>query len=410
MANEDDDGEKSRSLHQQIARKPKTQIVIGVPSYQEVLESSQTKSTPPSLFKPSQSFSQAFAFVKSSDVYSPPPPSSAAASSSQPSGASQVPHSSSQTHQTDGASSSSTPVATGSVPSNTTQNRNAILVSHRQKGNPLLKHIRNVKWVFSDIIPDYVLGQNSCALYLSLRYHLLHPDYLYFRIRELQKNFKLSVVLCHVDVEDTVKPLLEVTKTALLHDCTLLCAWSMTECARYLETIKVYENKPADLIQGQMDTDYLSRLNHSLTSIRHVNKSDVVTLGSTFGSLAHIIDASMEDLARCPGIGERKVKRLYDTFHEPFKRATSSYPSVVEPPIPEAPVEKDVNSEEPVEEDEDFVEDSRKRKKKDPEPEKTVKTALSAVFARYSDRLSKKKEKQKEKDTTTASDAETHQN
>ncbi|XP_010485952.1 PREDICTED: DNA excision repair protein ERCC-1 isoform X1 [Camelina sativa] len=400
MANEDDDdGEKSRSVHQQIANKPKTQILIGVPSYQEVLESSQTKSTPPSFFKPSQSFSQAFAFVKSSDVYSPPPPpSSSAASSSHPPGASQVP-SSSQTFQSDGASSSST---SGSVPSNTTQTRNAILVSNRQKGNPLLKHIRNVKWVFSDIIPDYVLGQSSCALYLSLRYHLLHPDYLYFRIRELQKNFKLRVVLCHVDVEDTVKPLLEVTKTALLHDCTLLCAWSMTECARYLETIKVYENKPADLIQGQMDTDYLSRLNHSLTSIRHVNKSDVVTLGSTFGSLTHIMDASMEDLARCPGIGERKVKRLYDTFHEPFKRATPSYPTVIEPTIPEAPLQKDVNSEEPVEEDEDFVEDSRKRKKK--EPEKTVKTALSAVFARYSDRLSKKMDKQKEKDTGIESD------
>lgn len=138
----------------------------------------------------------------------------------------------------------------------------------------------------------------------------------------------------------------------------------------------------------------------------------------------------MEDLARCPGIGERKVhdplsivrklnnrglritvkpqvKRLYDTFHEPFKRATSSYPSVVEPTIPEAPVQKDVSSKEPVEEDEDFVEDSRKRKKK--EPEKTVKTALSAVFARYSDKLSKKKEKQKEKDATAESDAEIHQ-
>ncbi|KAF8107658.1 hypothetical protein N665_0118s0026 [Sinapis alba] len=401
MANEDDDGEKSRGTPpQQIANKPKTQIVIGVPSYQEVLESSQTKSTPPSLFKPSQTFSQAFAFVKSSDVYSPPPPSST--------GASQVPSTSQTLHTTDVASSSSsTPlVATGSQSSNTTQPRNAILVSNRQKGNPLLKHIRNVKWVFSDIIPDYLLGQSTCALYLSLRYHLLHPDYLYFRIRELQKNFKLRVVLCHVDVEDSVKPLLEVTKTALLHDCTLLCAWSLTECARYLETIKVYENKPADLIQGQMDTDYLSRLNHSLTSIRHVNKSDVVTLGSTFGSLAHIVDASMEDLARCPGIGERKVKRLYDTFHEPFKRAASSYPSVIEPTVPETEVQKGVNSEEPVEADEDFVEeDSRKRKKKI-EPEKTVKTALSAVFARYSDKLSKKKEK----DTTrTEPDAETHQ-
>lgn len=97
------------------------------------------------------------------------------------------------------------------------------------------------------------------------------------------------------------------------------------------------------------------------------------------------------------------MKRLYDTFHEPFKRAASSYPSVIEPTIPETEIEKDVNSEEPVAEDEDFVEDSRKRKKK--EPEKTVKTALSAVFARYSDRLSKKKEKA----TATETDAETHQ-
>uniref|UniRef100_A0A3Q7FR03 ERCC1-like central domain-containing protein n=1 Tax=Solanum lycopersicum TaxID=4081 RepID=A0A3Q7FR03_SOLLC len=122
------------------------------------------------------------------------------------------------------------------------------------------------------------------------------PDYLYFRIRELQKNFRLRIILCHVDVEDVMKPLLEVTRTSLLHDCTLLCGWSLEECGRYLETVKVYENKPADLIQGQMDGDYLSRLNHALTAIRHVNKTDVVTLGSTFGSLSHVMDASMEDL------------------------------------------------------------------------------------------------------------------
>lgn len=88
MANEDDEVEKSRGTPQQIGNKPKTQIVIGVPSYQEVVESSQTKSTPPSLFKPSQTFSQAFAFVKSSDVYSAPPPPPPLTSSS---GASHVP-------------------------------------------------------------------------------------------------------------------------------------------------------------------------------------------------------------------------------------------------------------------------------------------------------------------------------
>ena len=59
---------------EQSQSKKKTPIVIGIPSYKEVMESSQIKSTPPSLFTPSQSFSQAFNFIKSSEFYSPPPP------------------------------------------------------------------------------------------------------------------------------------------------------------------------------------------------------------------------------------------------------------------------------------------------------------------------------------------------
>ncbi|XP_035538985.1 DNA excision repair protein ERCC-1-like isoform X1 [Juglans regia] len=417
---EEEEQQKSRPNQER-----KSSIVIKIPSYQEVVESSQSKSTPLSLFNPSQSFSQAFSFIKSSEFYIPPPPLSSTSSSSfsQPVQASDG-TGSRQTTQSDAPSSSSSasaPAATPSLMLSTslvTQSRNAILVSHRQKGNPLLRHIRNVRWAFADVVCDYLLGQSSCALYLSLRYHLLHPDYLYFRIRELQKNFKLRIVLCHVDVEDAVKPLLEVTKTALLHDCTLLCAWSLEECGRYLETIKIYENKPADIIQGQMDTDYLSRLNHALTTVRHVNKTNVVTLGTTFGvccllfhtyifalflcahnclsvhielvvmplqSLSHIMDASMEDLARCPGIGERKVKRLYDTFHEPFKRVVSSRSTVPDTPIqdngePCSTKEKD--------EDEDKDKENASNHKK--EPEVTVKSALSAAFAKYTDKVGKK--------------------
>lgn len=191
------------------------------------------------------------------------------------------------------------------------------------------------------------------------------------------------MVLCHVDVEDVAKPLLEVTRTCLLHDCTLLCGWSLEECGRYLETIKVYENKPADIIQGHMDSDYLSRLNHALTAVRHVNKTDVVTLGSTFGSLSHIMDASMEDLARCPGIGERKVKRLYDTFHEPFKRVVPNRPDA---PVQSEPTSGSLESEPPANEKE--TEDASKRLRKDPEV--ILKSALSVAFAKYSDKLGKK--------------------
>ncbi|KAB1200844.1 DNA excision repair protein ERCC-1 [Morella rubra] len=384
--------EEEEQQNSQPNRRRKSSIVIKIPSYQEVIESSQSKSTPPSLFNPSQSFSQAFSFIKSSEFYTPPPPlSNTSSSSSQPVQASDGTISR-QTSQSDAPSSSPSASATAaalatpstlSTPLNT-QSRNAILVSHRQKGNPLLRHIRNVRWAFADIACDYLLGQSSCALYLSLRYHLLHPDYLYFRIRELQKNFKLRVVLCHVDVEDVVKPLLEVTKTALLHDCTLLCAWSLEECGRYLETIKVYENKPADIIQGQMDTDYLSRLNHALTTVRHVNKTDVVTLGTTFGALSHIMDASMEDLARCPGIGERKVKRLHDTFREPFKRVVSSRSAV-----PETPVQSNAEPDSVTEEKEENKA-TENASKHETEPELTVKSALSVAFAKYADKVGRK--------------------
>ena len=45
----------------------------------------------------------------------------------------------------------------------------AILVNRRQEGNPLLKCIRNVRWQYRDVIPDYQLGSTSCAIFLSLR-------------------------------------------------------------------------------------------------------------------------------------------------------------------------------------------------------------------------------------------------
>ena len=48
-------------------------------------------------------------------------------------------------------------------------NPNAILVSPRQKGNGLLKHIINVRKEFADIVPDYMIGANACVLFLSLR-------------------------------------------------------------------------------------------------------------------------------------------------------------------------------------------------------------------------------------------------
>lgn len=36
----------------------------------------------------------------------------------------------------------------------------------------MLQHIRNVRWVYADILPDYLVGYNTAVLFLSLRYVL----------------------------------------------------------------------------------------------------------------------------------------------------------------------------------------------------------------------------------------------
>eukprot|EP00833_Pecoramyces_ruminatium_P002119 jgi/Orpsp1_1/1176151/evm.model.c7180000056562.3 len=52
---------------------------------------------------------------------------------------------------------------------------NRVLVNPCQKGNPVLLNIRNVAWEYSDIIPDFQVGETSCILYLRylLFSHLL---------------------------------------------------------------------------------------------------------------------------------------------------------------------------------------------------------------------------------------------
>ena len=74
-----------------------------------------------------------------------------------------------------------------------------------------------------------------------------------------------------------------------------------------------YENKPAEAIRKDVGSDYVSRLNEALTSVRGVNKTDVKTLGERFGSVAALLSASKEELQGCPGIGPTKVKRLFET-------------------------------------------------------------------------------------------------
>ncbi|KAJ2822864.1 ssDNA endonuclease and repair protein rad10 [Coemansia furcata] len=194
-----------------------------------------------------------------------------------------------------------------------------VLVNELQRGNPVLECIRNVRWSYSkDIISDYVVGRTSCVLYLSVKYHRLHPEYISKRIDGLGKSYRLRVLLIHVDTDDCKIPLREINRIAVVGEMTILLAWSLDEAGRYIETLKAFEHRQPDIIRERVEDTYMARLTNSLTSIKSVNKTDVLTLSSNFGSFNSVSKATSDELGLCAGIGDLKAQRIFKAFHEPF--------------------------------------------------------------------------------------------
>lgn len=204
------------------------------------------------------------------------------------------------------------------------QGPSAILVSTRQKGNPILNHVKSLPWEYSDIPCDYVLGATTCALFLSLKYHRLHPEYIYGRISQLGKLYNLRILLTMVDIDNHEQALQELSKTSMINNFTLILAWSAQEAGRYIELFKSYEHASPSSIRARQAESWQESLTEFVTTPRNINKTDAASLISNFGSLRAAVNAEPEQLALIPGWGEKKINSWHSTVREPFrvKRAT----------------------------------------------------------------------------------------
>ena len=87
-----------------------------------------------------------------------------------------------------------------------------------QKDNPILKHIRNVAYEMSASVTgaDFVVGKSAAAVFLSLRYHNLHKDYIYARLKEFERGMELRVLLVLCDIKSPEKALHDLSKLCVM--------------------------------------------------------------------------------------------------------------------------------------------------------------------------------------------------
>jgi len=135
----------------------------------------------------------------------------------------------------------------------------------------------------------------------------------------LKGQYNLRVILTMVDIETHEEPLKELSKTSLINNVTVILCWSAQECGRYLELFKSFENAAPTSIRTHQSTNYSDRLEEFITVPRGVNKTDAMSLVSSFGSIRTAVNASPEEVLLVAGWGEKKVQRWCNTVREPFR-------------------------------------------------------------------------------------------
>lgn len=183
----------------------------------------------------------------------------------------------------------------------------------------MLDKIKSMPWEYGDIPADYILGLTTSCLFLSLKYHRLHPEYIYNRIKALQGKYALRIVLCMVDIQNHEESLKELSKTSVINNVTIVLCWSAAEGARYLELFKTYENAAPTSIKQHQSTAYSDRMVDFVTTPRSINKTDAVSLVSQFGTVRTAVNARHEDVATIAGWGEKKVQQWCHSVREPFR-------------------------------------------------------------------------------------------
>ncbi|KAI5953421.1 RAD10 [Candida jiufengensis] len=179
-----------------------------------------------------------------------------------------------------------------------------ILVHKSQEKNPLLTDsmMKTTQWSFdSSVLSDYYISPTFQILFLSLKYHKLRPEYIWTRLKKLNKGSSvidtkkdnvLRVLLVVVDIDSHQEPIRKLSDFCIKHDLSLVLAWSFEEAGNYIALGKHFDNAPHQTrtnIRGFRGGDYNSSVVEAFTGIKSVNKTDVSNLLANYKSVKDIV-------------------------------------------------------------------------------------------------------------------------
>ena len=171
--------------------------------------------------------------------------------------------------------------------------------------------MKTTPWSFNgSILSDYYINASVQILFLSLKYHKVHPEYIWQRLKKLHRGSSVSsrsdnslrVLLVVVDIDAYNEVLRKLADLCIKQDLSLVLAWSFEEAGNYIAYAKQYETSASN------------------ATVPAVNKTDVVNLLANFHSFHNVVKEGSNGtkLGDILGMGSRKVENMKRVFTEPF--------------------------------------------------------------------------------------------
>jgi DNA excision repair protein ERCC-1 len=193
-----------------------------------------------------------------------------------------------------------------------------ISISKLQKGNPVIPVLESgaeVEFIESSVA-DYTIGKDIAVLFLTLKFHRQHPDYLSGRLREFRGSFPVRILLFLINDENPDRIISRLTSICCANNMNMVLAFDYEEASRWLLTIYHTQDSAIDELKATNETP-LEIATDALNAIGPSKREADALLGS-FPTLADILLAPREVLEKSSSLRDKKINSFLAVVNEPF--------------------------------------------------------------------------------------------
>lgn len=193
--------------------------------------------------------------------------------------------------------------------------RNKILINKVQQNNKVIEYLHPGTYEWStDISCDFAIKNQIGVLYLSLKFHREHQNYIKTRLAANNDYFPVNILLLVSSSENDSSQINELTQLCITHNITVVLAFNTEESARWIQSMYQTQNSTLESLKTEDEANIDTAINalHCLG----VSHKEAEALLLKFGSLEKCLNATQSSIAEI--LSPEKAKNFCAKIQAPF--------------------------------------------------------------------------------------------